>query len=486
MTTGTITQTGLGSGLDIEALVTGLVNAERAPAESKINRQESQVTALISALGELNSVVSGVQSSASALADRSTYERISASSDQFGPITLSATSEATPASYDVEVSTLASKQSLASGAFASEDTVVGSGTLTIDVGTPTYSGGDPVYSGFSVNSSVDITIAANSTLTDVKNAINGADAGVEASIVKDGNDFRLLLVAKNTGVENSIQLTTDDADTLDTDTSGLSALAFNSAVSNLTQSNAATDAEFSINGLALTSATNEVNEVVTGLSLTLKETTDSPVRVTVAENRGAITDAISSFVSSYNSYVEKLNAQTTFNPTTGFAGPLVGDFSARTVESALRRAVTSPIDGGGSFYDSLAAIGITTTSEGTLQFDSGQLNDALDADKQAVIDLFAGSEDGSVQGVAQRITSALDGIIDPTTGLLPTRSASLTDRLDDFADQRDALARRVEKIEARYRAQFNALDILVSQLNTTSDFLQAQLASLPLAQKPDN
>lgn len=486
MATGTITQTGLGSGLDIETIVTGLVNAERAPTEAKINRQEDEVTTLISALGELNSVISGIQSSASKLADVATFTGITASSDQKDAVTVSATSSAASASYDIDVSVLATKQSLASGVYATEDTVVGSGTLTIALGTPTYSGGDPDYSAFAQTSSVDITIAADSTLADVRDAINAADAGVEASIVKDGNNFRLLLASKETGVENSIQVSVTDSDTFNLDASGLSALAFNSSVSNLSETNRATDAAFSINGLDLTSSSNQITDVITGVSLTLKAVTATPARVTIAEDRGSISSAISSFVSSYNTYMDKLNAQTAFNPTTKFAGPLVGDYSARSIESALRQAVTSAVDGAATFYDSLATIGVTTKSDGKLEFDSSKLNDALDADKQAVIELFTGTADDSVEGVAERLGRVIDGIVDSTDGLLPSRSKTLTARLDDFSDQREALARRLEKIEDRYRAQFNALDILVSQLNTTGDFLQAQLASLPFANKPDN
>ncbi len=487
MTTGTITSTGLGSGLDIEALVTGLVNAERAPTEAKIDRQQSSVTTLISALGELNSSVSGIQSSISALAERTLFEGVTANTDQFSAVTATATSEASAASYDISVSTLATKQSLASGTYASEDAVVGTGTLTIDIGTPTYSGGDPVYSGFASTSSVAVNIAADSTLSEVRDAINAAEAGVEASIVRDGSDFRLLLVAENTGVENSFQLTvTDTGDGLNEDPAGLSALAFNTSVSNLTQSNAALDASFSINGLALTSASNQVDNAVTGVSLTLKDTTTTPARITVAEDRAAITNAVQSFVDNYNSTITTLNAQTTFNPTTGFAGPLVGDFSARTVENALRNSVSSPITGASSFFDSLATIGVTTTTEGTLEFDSSLLTNALDSDKEAVVTLFAGSVDDSVEGVAERVSTVLDGIIDTDEGLLPLRSASLADQLDDIADQRAALDRRIETIEARFRAQFNSLDILLAELNTTGQFLETQLASLPFANRPDN
>ena len=481
MTIGTVTSTGLGSGLDIEALVTGLVAAERQPTESKIARAEERTTSLISALGQITSSVASIQSTVDTLNDSATFTDFTASTDQPGAVLVNVGDGASAGSYDIQVDALATRQSLASGTFASTDSIVGSGVLTIDIGSPTYSGS--TYSAFAATSSLAVSIGADSTLADVRDAINAEDAGVEASLVKDGGEYRLLLVAEQSGVESSLQISiTGDSDGNDADGVGLSQLAFNTTSSNLTQTNAATDASFSINGLALTSASNQIDDALDGLDITLVTETTTAARIEITEDRNKITTAISEFVDQYNAYVALQNGLSSFNPDTEFSGPLSGDFSARSIASSLRSSVTSAISGAPTFYDSLATIGITTTSEGLLEFDEALLTDALDADKTAVMTLFTGDEDLGVEGVAQRLTSTLDGIIG-TSGLLETRTESLSERRDSYEDQRIALERRMQVVEARYRAQFNALDILISELETTGDFLQSQLASLPFAPK---
>ena len=485
-----VAATGLGSGLDIESLVSGLVGAERVPQEQRLFRQESGITSLLSGLGQLQGAVSGIQPTLTALLNDSTYNAYTASSSQFSAASVSTASTGNVAtgSFALEVSNLAVNQSLNSGTFAATDTVVGTGTLTITLGTPTYTGS--TYSGFTPDAgltAVDITIdSSNNTLEGVRDAINAADAGVNASLVKDGSVYRLLITGDDTGVASSISVSVDedgdgtaDNSAADTDATGLSQLAFNTTAANLTQSAAAEDAAFTLNGLALTSASNVLTDVLDGVTITLKEETTSPATLTVASNPAAITSAVQAFVAAYNNYAATATSLTRYDATTQTAGALQGDATARSVIGQVRSALTATVATGGA-YTALAEVGITTNADGTLNLDTDALNAAITADPTAVQTLFAGGTVGAteVDGVAGILDDLLDNFLG-SSGVFQGRTDSLNARIEDIADQREVLDRRMVNLEARYRAEFNALDGLLAQLTSTGDFLLSQLDSLP-------
>jgi flagellar hook-associated protein 2 len=348
-----LTATGIGSGLDIEGLVSQLVAAERGPVENRLLQREARLTSEISALGTLQGALAGVQDSVDGLTTLGTFEQRSASVTNSSALSVSVDSSAAVGSFNVEVSQLAQAQSLASGSFASLTDEVGEGTLTFRFGTTDYTPADPgpeSYNGFTVNGnrdSVSVVIDAGSnTLEGVRDAINEADIGVSAVVVNDGSGFRLLLSASETGADNSIEIQVDDSgDGVDTDDAGLSRLAFNAGAANLTQTAAGRDAQLSINGLAITSAGNTVSNVVDGVTLALRNTTDSAATVSVSANEGAVRTAIDDLVESYNRFVGIANQLTDYNPETGVAGTLQGDFTARSVINQVRAALSGSAQG---------------------------------------------------------------------------------------------------------------------------------------------
>lgn len=473
---------GIGSGLDIDGLVTGLVNAERVPAEQRFAQKEASATNLISGFGALKGALSELQGSLSGVKTADIFGQFKASSSASGFVTASASSEASAGTYQVEVTNLAQSQSFASTTFSDTDTtVVGQGTITLSFGTPTYAGGDPdSYTAFTADpekTPVVITIdETNNTLEGIKNAINEQDAGVSASIIKDGEQYRLLLTTEETGVANSLAISVAE----DGGVPGLSALAYDSSTANLTQSRAAEDAAFSINGFALTSATNTVTDAVDGVTFTLKDLTATPATITVSENRAGVVAAIGKFLDGYNGYIDTLNQLTQYNQADNTRGALQGDFSARSVESRIRGEINQQTAGITSAYNSLAAVGITTDASGKFKLDKDALNAALDADPDAVQALFADTDykGNAVTGVASRLDSVIEDLLS-SDGILDSRTDGLNDRIDRINDDRADLSLRLEKIEARYRAQFNAMDSLLSSITSTGDFLSQQLENLP-------
>jgi flagellar hook-associated protein 2 len=485
-----VSATGLGSGIDIEGLVTGLVNAERVPAEQRLLQREARVTTLVSAFGTAKSALSDLKSSVADLKDLSSYSKITAKSSASNIVDVSATSSAQAASYQVGVTNLAETQSFASAAYASTATF-GTGTLTLTLGTPTYDGTTPdTYNTFTADTtktavSVSIT-SSNNTLSGLRDAINTADAGVSASLIKDGTDFRLLLTTDETGVANSVQITSSNitADVGGADVADLSSFDFDTATTTsdgLQQTRAAENAAFSINGLTgLSSGSNTVTDAVTGVTLTLKNTTTTDVNITISADQGAITSAIDKFVEGYNGYIDIFNQLTDYNATANTRGALQGDFSARSIMSNVRSAVANTVPGLDGSYRSLADIGIVTDAKGQLSVDSTKLNAALAADPDAVTGMFADTtyNGTAVTGVAARLDTILTNYL-ASDGIVDSRTDSLSKSLSRINDDREVVARRLDLLETRYRAQFNAMDSLLSNITATGDFLTQQLKNLP-------
>jgi len=410
-----VSATGIGSGLDIEGLVTQLVSAERAPTAGRLLRREASLTSEISAFGTLKGALAAFQTQVSALNSLSTFNQRTANTSDADTVTASASQSAATGSYDIEVDQLAKAQSLASGSFASVTETVGEGTLTFRFGTTDYTPADPgpeSYNGFTVNA--DRAIAAvtidssNNSLQGVRDAINDADIGVSAAIVNDGSNYRLLLSSDQSGADNSIEIQADDTgDGDDINNSGLSQLAFNASANNISQTVAAQDALFSINGLSLTSDSNTIADTLDDVSLTLKNTTSgSPTTVSVADNSGSVKQAINAFVDAYNSFVTTANNLTSYDPETGVAGPLQGDFSARSITNSVRSSLSSSAQGFNGPFSTLAELGITTKADGTLSINSSTLDQALQNNFDSVAGVFA--QAGTISDANLRFDGASD------------------------------------------------------------------------------
>jgi len=389
-----LTAQGLGSGLDISGLVNQLVAAERAGSDLQLSRQQSRYTAKFSALGSLKGAIASFDSSLANINSLAQYSKYTAASSDGTVLTTSAGSTAVPNTYQIYTDSLAESHSLASPAVVDPDeTAVGTGSITIRFGTTDYNSGTDTYNSFTLNpdksaATIDID-SSNNTLEGIMGAINDADVGVSASIVNDGSGFRLLLSSDDTGLANSLEIAVDDDDSNDTDTSGLSIFAFNASATNMDQTAAASDAEFRVNGLSVTNDTNVVTEAIPGVTMTLKKTSADPIKLTVAQDMNAITSAINSFVSGYNTFINTANALSAYDAENDIPSALLGDFTLRSIESQISTILRSPVEGFTGDVNSLAELGISTSSSGTLSFDQTQFQEVWDEYPNDVKSLFA-------------------------------------------------------------------------------------------------
>jgi flagellar hook-associated protein 2 len=453
-----ITSPGIGSGLDIAGIVQQLVAAERAPAESRIARQEAQAQAELSALGTLKSALSGFLDALDAMRDLDELLVHTASSGNEELFTASAGTGAVPARYEVEVLELAQAHKLVSGAFTASDATVGTGTLTIAVG----------------NASFSIEIAeGQGTLAGIRDAINAAagNTGVAATIVNAADGSHLVLTAEETGSENVLTVTAELGD------GGLAALAYDpgNGVAGLAEIAAAADARLLVDGFEVVSSSNSVTGVIDGVTIELVAAAPGePADLVVANDESAVQATIKKFTDAWNELVAQFDKLTAFDPASGIAAPLQGDASVRAMQMQLRRELGVDIGSADLPFGMLSEIGIQTDVDGKLTLDDAKLAEALAEDFRGVGQLFA-NPDG---GFAVRLHGLVEDLL-ASDGMVATRTDGLNDHVESLNEQREALDLRLAALEERLLRQFNALDSLLGQLAATSNYLAQQLANLP-------
>jgi flagellar hook-associated protein 2 len=448
---GTIITSGVGSGLDVAGLVKKLVDAEGAPKSLQLDKEEAKVQAKLSALGTLRAALASFRDAVSVLKDASKFQgrQTTLSSSDF--VAASASTSALPGSYSVQVEQLASAQKLQSGDYAGPSSVVGTGTLHIEIGGQTFN--------------IEIGVEGN-TLAAVAAAINASPASekAQATIVSGAGAARLTITARDTGASNELTIT-------QTGDSGLAAL-----VSGLDEIKPALDARVLIDGVLATSATNTISGAITGVDVTVKAATGDaePTEVTIGYDRAAARKNLDEFVKSYNALVDAMRSVTGFNVETRQGGPLFGDGGVRNIVDQLRRELSSSATGVAASFDTLAEIGITAQLNGKLAVDTEDLDAAFNADFDAIGKLFATEKTG--------VAIKLDALLEPylaANGVFDSRTEGLKSSIETINDRRERLNQRLVALQTRYTNQFNALDGLLSQLQGTGNFLNQQLGNLP-------
>ncbi len=456
----TISSAGLGSGLDVNSLVSQLVAAEKAPTSGRLTTRETRVNSLLSAYGTLKSSVAEFQDSLKKLKAPATFQAHTATSSKSDLLKVSAGTDAIPGVYSVKVEATAQTQKLASAGYASASSVVGTGRLDIAAGDKNFS----------------ITLdSGHQTLADVRDAINSASGnpGVKATLVTASTGTHLVITAAGSGTAQAVKMTavTDVGDTGDLSQLNYDPLAGSNP---MTVKAEARDARINLDGFTVTSASNSFTSAITGVTLNVVAVDpDTAIEVKIDEDRTTSRQAIDQFVSGYNKLRSKLNDLTAYNTTTRSAGQLQGDSVSLQLASALRNEINSALSGADLDLDTLAELGISSAAKGgTLSVDSTRIDKALNTRFSDVAKLFSGDN-----GLAARMNNSLDRFTG-NQGSIQSRTESLQAQAKNLSSQRDALELRMSKLESRYLAQFTALDKLMSGLTGTSSFLSQQLANL--------
>lgn len=476
-----ISSLGVGSNLDLTTLLANLKSAEQAPLVA-LQKQQTSYTSKLSAYGQLSNALSALQTAAAALAKPSLFQGVKATSGAADVLTATALSTAASGSYALNVTQLSQAQSLAAAGQASSTTAItgaAAATLTLDFGT--ISGGtlDPAtgkYTGASfapdaARTATSITIAAGSTLAGIRDAINAsATMGVTASIVNDGstNPNRLVLTSKQTGEASSMRIAvTGDA--------ALSALLANdpagAPAAQLQQTAVAQNTKLTVNGIAVTSATNSVAGAISDVTMSVNKVGASTL--SVQSDTGSVQSAISAFVSAYNNLQSVAGKLTAFDPSSKSGAVLMGDSTLRNIQVGIRSALTSAQTADASGLTMLSQIGVSFQKDGTLSVDSSKLTAALGSQMAGVQNLFSGGSGGF--GV--KMSSLVSGYTD-TNGVLTAATKGINTTLDSLGKQYTATSERIDATVARYKAQFTQLDTLMSKMNSTTSYLTQQFDAM--------
>ena len=390
-----ITSTGLGSGLDINSIVTAIVGAEKDPALAKMTKSAAEATAQISAYGLINSDLSDFKSSYKDLGRNSTFSAASASSSDSDILDTTLGIGAETGSWEFEVKQRAQAQTLVSSSansFSSVNEPVGTGEISLRFGSYSADG-----STFSVNADKPIetlTIdSSNNSLSGMRDAINEGDYSVSASIINDGTNYRLVLTSKETGEQNAVELTVTDDDGNNTDSGGLSRFVYSAADKNLEQTSVAQDAEIVMNGITITRDNNEITSVIEGVTLNLNGETEigKTVKLNITQDTSKVEEQIQAFVDNYNSTIETMNEYTAFNGVGAENGVLNGDATVRNIQSLMRGVLNTQVDHIGGAVQSFADLGILTTRDGTLELDQTKFEEVLKNDMDSVANFFTAS-----------------------------------------------------------------------------------------------
>jgi len=398
----------------------------------------------------------------------------------------SAVSTAVAGTYNVNVTALAKSQSLATKAsFATHTSDISTidGKIKIELGRVNAG----VFTADSAKSPVTIDITAgSSSLDDIRDQINAVNAGVRASVVYVGKDtggtdiYKLALTAKDTGAANSMRITVmDSSSNVLTDNTGLAQLSYDptktaGAGNEYDIKTPAQDAQLSIDGIDITRGNNTVTDAITGVTLNLLK--ESSTNVTIARDTASVSSAIGAFVKAYNDVNKLTHDLSAYNSDTKTSAVLTGDSGVRSLQTALRQMIGYSTGPSTSSVRNLSAIGITIQRDGSLEFDSSKLDAAIAKSSSDVAALFS-NDTTTFKGVAVRMSATLDAML-ATSGLLSSRTDGINASIKDIGKQRDALNLRLTAIEKRYRAQFTALDTLVTSMQQTSTYLTQQLAGL--------
>ncbi|MCJ8320021.1 MAG: flagellar filament capping protein FliD [Colwellia sp.] len=369
---GTITSTGLGSGLQINDIVESLVAAEKDPIKAKIDRDASLATAQISALGQVNSMLSELKSSYASLGDTSTFNSTSASSSDDDIVTATTSFGATTAVHEITVQALAQKHTLISdvaNVYNTKDDVIGGGTLSIRFGS--YSGANFTPDANSTN--LDIVIPKDSSLEEIKNIINDSkkEYGITAGILFDGGSYRLTLQNDKSGAKGAMEITVTDLDSNNTDAAGLSTLAFDGTNNRMSQTQAAQDALIDFNGISISRDSNTIDELIDGVTFTLNNVDIKKIKINITTDVSKVETDIRAFVDSYNSTLDKMAEFTFFNSAQD-KGVLTSDATLKSIESYMRSILNNRLTNISGSVKSMSDLGILSDkSTGKLSFNEG-------------------------------------------------------------------------------------------------------------------
>jgi flagellar hook-associated protein 2 len=488
----TISSLGIGSGLDVNSIISKLVDLEKQPLTS-LKAKATFVQAQITEFGQIQSQFSALNDVVGRIASPTAWVARSSSSSNTNAATISATTTAQATSFSLDVDALAQAQSVASGTLTA-GAAVGAGTLTLRLGS--WNVGATAFTPATGSSDVPITISATDKVSDVAAKINAANAGVTATAFNDGTSDRLLIKSNATGVTGGFRIQATDSDGTNTDDAGLSRLAFDPATLNpLTSATFGMagagiptqygqDAKARINGLAVTSSTNTLTGNIPGVTINLLATTTTgygtgsevkaPIAMSVSNDTTQSVKNVQDFVTAYNTLSQSLSSMTAYDASTKTAGPFQGDSVIVGLQNVLRSMLGSVNNTGGA-YQRLSDVGVSFQRDGTLAIDSVKLGAAANNGDALQQFFTATSSNPLTKGFAVKLAAFTQGALDSTSGLLTNEAGALQRQLSSNSKEQDNVNQHVANVQAQLQKQYSALDATMGSLSALNAYVTQQV-----------
>lgn len=453
------TVSGIGSNIDTQAIVKSLVDAEKVPKQTQINTASQKATTTLSSIGKVQAALDAFRGALDTMVKDSSFTGLIGSSSDEKTATMTASNTASNGSFRLIVDQLAQASKLSSKNFAAGTSAVVNATGAPTKLTITQSG-----------KAYDLNVPSGATLQQVRDSINTqfGTSGLSANIQTDSNGSRLILTSTNMGTGSDITL------------SGTSGLDVGATVVDPPK-----DALYSIDGVASVSKTNSIEGALSGVNIKLVATSTpktgtttnekNATLITVSTNNTALKSGVKGFIDSYNALITAMNAET--KVTTNLDGSttaaaLTGDSTMRLLQSAIRNEFNA-LSGTGAFK-SLAQFGVTTSSStGLLSIDDKKWDAAVKTNGADINSMFTGKT-----GMLARMKSTTDDFARASTGILATRSTSLTATLKDLTKDQATLDERMTLLTSSLSAKYNAMDTLVAQLRQQSTSVMTTLNAL--------
>lgn len=462
------TITGVGSGFDTQAIVKSLVDAERAPKQAQINAQSQKATTQLSSIGKIQAALDAFRGALDSMATDNSFSGLTGTSSDEKVATMTANQGAANGSFSLVVNQLAKPSKLSTTSFAGGQSTVVNSTGKATTLTISQSG-----------KNFDLSVPAGATLQQVRDSINSqfGTAGLSANILTDSNGSRLILTSTNGGVGSDLTM------------SGNSGIDTGYKVVDVPQ-----NAKYTIDGIAAESKSNSITDAVSGVSiklltvspLTTPSDTTSTARnaltISVSTSTTALKSGVKGFVDTYNALLKAMNAETKVTKDAAgnsVAATLTGDSTMRTLQSAIRNEFNM-LSGNGTLK-SLAQFGVSTDQDtGALSIDAKQWDKAVLSNPADINSIFSGKS-----GLLARMKAATEPYAKASTGILATRTASLSESLKDLNKDQISLDERITTMQDALTRKYTAMDTLVAQLRQQSNSILGTLNAISNS-KSDN
>lgn len=529
-----------GSGLNITQLAKDLTQAETSAKRSIVTDRIDKAEVSLSALDRLRTQFESLDSAVGAAASASAT---SITSDNSAIVLTSEDTEnLVMGDTTIAVEQMAQPQVLAFGGFSGETDTLAGGTLVIDFGS--WDDAEPsAFTADATKTQQTITISEGTTLAELAEQITALD-GVAASIIDVGDGTFSLGVLTDYGAKNAVRFTATQDDPASTNTA-IDVLDMTDQVEDV-QMQAAMNAKLKVNGISITRPSNDIDDVIPGVSFTVAGYSDYMATVSVEINTTAAEEAMRGLVDAFNTTLKMLDTMTDRGYAGSAAGDLAGDSAINGLRREFERSLNQGISGYGDRTYYLSDLGVRTERDGTLTLDTNALEDAMTNSPQifeailrdglssptAGVELSGtpgstaiagrysltrdtvtgtafvngielvneGTEDGittytatsgNLRGVSFKLEDGVENaIIDfgrsfisnfqdsmdkwlSSSGAMSRRENSIGDSISDDSTMLDSIDAAAEAKEAYYLTRFTQMEMVVTTLNNTGDYLES-------------